>query len=283
MLSLFPASSAIICGVMGYISYKERNKLNDKKAEFLSTIVPSDTMNPDNVPQGKQFILSHTVPNGDMYKIIQITIEKYVTRTIRTATPYTSTHTNYDVVDMYGIPLVIPRQTRYVSPDVMVIHEKEVNETQMKEVALHTVSPDFGLTFCGNPFGYSGIMPRLVIDQFSYFPFKQHNGSSWTFPYKKEIGDYGSVRDALKQYNCNLTLNNVGKVYATIADCAGQTLYFNAERNGTKLLYHCIATSPRAIAGDKFDKLIEKHTETFVMGIVGCIVSSIAACLAMKQ
>jgi len=284
MLTAITATGAMLCGVFGYTSYKERTKLKDKKAEFLSTIIPSDTMNPDNVPQGKQFILRHIVPHDDVYKLIQVNVEKHFKRIVRSAKPHVSTRTNYDVVTVFGLPLVIPTQTTYVSPDVLVIHEKEVNETRMEEVAFYMMRPDFGLTFCGDPLGFSGILPRLVIDRFSLFPFRQQNDSNpFTFPYKTEIGDYGSVRDALKQYNCNLTLNNVGTVCATIADCSGQTLYFNVVRNGTKLSYDCIATSPLAIADDKFDKFIEDETLSVVLSVVGFVACGIATCVSLVK
>jgi hypothetical protein len=171
-----------------------------------------------------------------------------------------------------------------VSPDVVVIHEKEVSETHMEEVALYIVRSDFGLKFCGKPLGCSGISPCVISDRLTLFPFRQQNdGNSFTFPYKTENGDYGSVRDALKQYNCNLSLNNVGKVCATIADCSGQTLYFSVARNGDRLLYDSVATSPRAIANYKFDDLIGNETLSVVLSVCGIVACGIATCMSLAK
>lgn len=243
MLSIALFGMSSIFGYFAYENNKYINELNEKKQLYSASVTTLDELKPcdDKASENKTFILKHTIPTGDLFRLISVNVERIKYRTIKYTEPVT-----YNEFHMTKIGnTCVPKWTKHTVPNSLILYEKNIVEKEMEHYDDILPTPNFGITFCGNQFrGFPCESPTVLIDSF-YF-----------FPQKTIFSDYGTVRDVLKEYGYTLSLDNVGKVKTTIIDCQNQTMYFGVRRIENSLVYESIGGSSRAIADDKYDDSI---------------------------
>lgn len=218
---------------------KSEQQLKNNRAMFEKSITTSDTL--DAMPDGKKFILKHTVPKEKKYAVISVFSEKTVKVLDYVNRPYTDVK--------FGVS-----RDGYLETSVTrgVIGTYEPRDA-IKKVFNETV-------ICNDNFGMNDLTPKFYVNIDSLLRLRAVH----------VVSDYGDMRDLInRDYEKKINLDNVGKVFADIYDCSGKTLFFGAEKIGSLVMYDSIALNASDIVSGEYDgQIVSSSIGKYFFGVL---------------